>query len=58
MFILNKTKEFNKTYRIKVGDDDGGYKVLNFATYNNALGKICVKIILQKIIMYMILQIN
>ena len=48
MFILNKTRDFNKTYRIKVGDDDGGYKVLNFTTYNNTLGKICVKIILQK----------
>lgn len=48
MFILNKTNDFNKYYRIKIGDDDNGYKVLNFATYNNALGKICVKIILQK----------
>jgi hypothetical protein len=48
MFILNKTNDFNKYYRIKIGDDDNGYKVLNFTTYNNLNGKKCVKIILQK----------
>jgi hypothetical protein len=48
MFILNKTNDFNKYYRIKIGDDDNGYKVLNFTTYNNLYGKKCVKIILQK----------
>jgi hypothetical protein len=48
MFILNKTNDFNKYYRIKIGDDDNGYKVLNFTTYNNPSGKKSVKIILQK----------
>ena len=48
MFILNKTNDFNKYYRIKIGDDGNGYKVLNFTTYNNSNNKKCVKIILQK----------
>jgi hypothetical protein len=48
MFILNKTNDFNKYYRIKIGDDGNGYKVLNFTTYNNLNNKKCVKIILQK----------
>ena len=48
MFILNKTNDFNKYYRIKIGDDGNGYKVLNFTTYNNSNNNKCVKIILQK----------
>lgn len=48
MFILNKTNDFNKYYRIKIGDDGNGYKVLNFTTYNNRNNKKSVKIILQK----------
>jgi hypothetical protein len=33
MFILNKTNEFNKKYRIKIENDNRGYKVTNFSVY-------------------------
>jgi uncharacterized Tic20 family protein len=35
MFILNKTNEFNKKYRIKISTDNRGYKVTNFSVYNS-----------------------
>jgi len=35
MFILNKTNEFNKKYRIKIENDNRGYKVTNFSVYNS-----------------------
>lgn len=35
MFILNKTNEFNKKYRIKISTDNRGYKVINFSVYNS-----------------------
>ena len=33
MFILNKTNEFNKKYRIKIENDNRRYKVTNFSVY-------------------------
>ena len=35
MFILNKTNEFNKKYRIKISTDNRGYKVTNFSVYSS-----------------------
>jgi len=35
MLILNKTNEFNKKYRIKIENDNRGYKVTNFSVYNS-----------------------
>jgi hypothetical protein len=35
MFILNKTNEFNRKYRIKISTDNRGYKVTNFSVYNS-----------------------
>jgi len=35
MFILNKTNEFNKKYRIKISTDNRGYKVSNFSVDSN-----------------------
>ena len=35
MFILNKTNEFNRKYRIKISTDNRRYKVSNFSVYNS-----------------------
>jgi uncharacterized Tic20 family protein len=40
MFILNKTNEFNKKYRIKIENDNRGYKVTNFSVYNSGSNSI------------------